>query len=408
MVPVYESCTMQRDSALALPAPAPSRAPVRPALWTPTFALVLAVVHLYFLSAFLLVAALPLYVARSPRWQVGLVVGVPFVASMCLRLFTGRLVDRSGRRLMLAAGAAGCALTTVAQAASADVAYLCVVRVLYGIAAAFATTAIMALLADVLPPARRGQGMGWYGVVYTSANLYGPALGLWLAQQYGYVAFFGFGGGLNLVCLALAWLLRETRIQRSAAAPGKLFSPSARLPMLTFLSLTIPAGAVSAFLALYERQRHAGDPGLFFVLFGVALMLGRLSAGWVADRFSRARAILPGLIVTAAAMLALATAHGAAAFYLAALLYGSGFAFGHTGLTILTMDRAPDAERGAAMATLSAAWDIGTVLGAFVLGFLADAAGYAAVFLLVGLLPLLQAGVFRAKAGATASASHLR
>ncbi len=387
---------MRRGATLAAPAQAgATAAAARPALWSAAFALLLGIVHLYFLSYALYFAALPLYVKGAPHWQVGLVVGVPAIASMLLRLYTGRIVDRVGRRRLLAAGAAGCALATLLQAASADVWYLSAVRVLYGVTSAFFTTAIMAALADVLPPARRGAGMGWYGVVYTSTSLYGPALGLWLAQTLGYGAFFGFGALLNIACLALALLLTETQAAEHRTAPrGRLFSPSARLTMLTFLSLTIPAGAVTAFLALYEKQRHAGDPGIFFALYGATLLLGRLGGGWLADRCSRTAAIVPGLIVTGGAMLLLGVAHGTTAFYLAALLYGGGFAFGHTGLTILTMDRAPEAERGAAMATLTGAWDVGTVLGAFVLGFLADASGYAALFALVGLLPLAQLAVF--------------
>ncbi|HLZ72150.1 MAG TPA: MFS transporter [Dehalococcoidia bacterium] len=389
---------MQPDATIVAAGPTSSAvvavAP-RPRLWSVSLALLFGVVHLYFLSFALYFAALPLYVKGAPRWQIGLVVGVPFIASMLLRLHTGRIVDRLGRRRLLAAGAAGCALASLLQAVSADVWYLSAVRALYGITAAFLTTAIMASLADVLPAPRRGEGMGWYGVVYTSTSLYGPALGLWLAQAFGYGAFFGAGVLLNLGCLGLALLLPETQTAQHRAAPrGKLFSPSARLTMLTFLSLTIPAGAVTAFLALYEKQRHAGDPGVFFALYGVTLLLGRIGGGWVADRWSRRAAIVPGLLVTGGAMLLLSAAHSAAAFYLAALLYGAGFAFGHTGLTILTMDRAPEAERGAAMATLTGAWDVGTVLGAFVLGFLADAGGYAALFALVGLLPPAQLVVF--------------
>src|SRR5690242_8164758 len=93
-------------------------------LWTSAFALVLGVVHLFFLSNFMMVAALPLYVAKAPRWQIGLVVGVPFVASMILRPFTGRMADRFGRRVFLISGAAGCAITFTLQALSSDVWYL--------------------------------------------------------------------------------------------------------------------------------------------------------------------------------------------------------------------------------------------------------------------------------------------
>lgn len=372
----------------------------RPERWfaplnTVPFLLVMIIVHVFFLSNFMLTAALPLYVAKAPRWQVGLVVGVPFIASMILRPFTGRFADRYGRRLFLIAGAAGCGLTLALEALSANVWFLSSVRLLLGAASAFATTAIMASLADVIPPSQRGKGMGWYGIFYTSTYVYGPALGLWLASSFGYTAMFGFAAALNVVALLVSFVLAETGVRAGAGAPpAKLFSRSALLPMSTFLAITIPAGAVTAFLALVEKQRHAGDPGLFFLLYGITLMAGRVIGGWISDRYSRSAAIVSGLLLTGVTMLVLAAAGSSLVFYLVALTYGLGFALDHTGSTILTMDRAPVAERGAAMATLTAAWDIGTVLGAFVLGFLADAAGYGAVFLLVGVIPIATAGLY--------------
>jgi MFS family permease len=89
----------------------------------------------------------------------------------------------------------------------------------------------------------------------------------------------------------------------------------------------------------------------------------------------------------------LALAGGPALFYLAALVFGAGFALGHTGLTLLAMDRAPASERGAAMATFSLAWDAGT-LGTFALGFVADVISLQALFLAAAVLPAIALLVF--------------
>ena len=105
--------------------------------------------------------------------------------------------------------------------------------------------------------------------------------------------------------------------------------------------------------------------------------------------------IFPGLALAAAGMLLLAFAQNAAMLYLAALVFGVGFGLGHTGLTILTVDRAAPEERGAAMATFSLAWDIGT-LGSFALGFVGDAIGLAELFAVAGVLPLVAAAGYQA------------
>jgi len=169
--------------------------------------------------------------------------------------------------------------------------------------------------------------------------------------------------------------------------------------LLTRLVMMLGIYTVQDFLQYYMRDAvkvaHPEQQTTnFIIILSLTSLFSALGAGWLSDRFSRSAAIVPGLVLTGVAMLGLAAAGAPVAFYLVALMYGFGFALGHTGSTILTMDRAPEAERGAAMATLTVAWDIGTLVGAFMLGFLVDAAGYGAVFLLVGLIPIVQAGIY--------------
>jgi MFS family permease len=247
----------------------------------------------------------------------------------------------------------------------------------------------MAMLADVLPVTRRGEGMGWYGVVYTATNVYAPWLGLAVADALGLPAFFVLNGAVLLACAAVSWLVHEERRPAPAEAPpGPMLNRSAVLPTASFMSLAITYSALPAFLVLYARQRDLGNAGAFFFVLGLALVAARWFGGAAADRFGRTAVIIPGFIVTATSMALLALAPGPAAFYASAIIFGLGFGLGHTGLTILTVDRAPPAERGAAMATFAIAWDVGT-LGAFALGFVADAISLQALFAVAAVLPLV-------------------
>jgi MFS family permease len=372
-------------ASTAVPSPTAAREP----LWTRNYILTLLSMHLFFLSWTMLFSTLPLYLEDAKKWQVGWVVGGAFgIASLSVRVFTGRIVDRSGRRPSMAIGAAITGLATAAFVLTASPLLLTPVRLIYGVAACFYTTAGMAMLADVLPLSRRGEGMGWYGVFYTTTNVYGPWLGLALADAFGLPISFLAGAAVLLACAAVSALIVEDR--RSFAPPpnARLISRSALLPTGAFMSLAIAFSTLPAFLVLFARQRDLGNAGLFFFLNGLALVAARGSAGWAADRFGRTAVILPGFLLGAAGMAMLALAPGPALFYAAAVVFGIGFALGHTGLTILTVDRAPPAERGAAMATFVLAWDIGT-LGAFLLSFLADAINLRALFLAASILPLL-------------------
>jgi predicted MFS family arabinose efflux permease len=253
----------------------------------------------------------------------------------------------------------------------------------------------MALLADALPLTRRGEGMGWYGVLYTATNVYGPWAGSVLAAAFGMRAFFVVAGMITAAAALLVLPLREARRPAlSAGARPRLISRPALLPAVTFLTLTVAFSVLTAFLALYATQEELGRPRLFFLLMGLSLMPARWFGGTLADRLGRAAVILPGFFIAAAGMLLLAAARSPAMLYLAGPLFGLGFGLGHTGLTILTVDRAAPEERGAAMATFTLAWDIGT-LGAFALGFMGDAVGLSALFAAAGVLPLLAAALFQ-------------
>ncbi|MCL6645809.1 MAG: hypothetical protein K6U88_12710, partial [Dehalococcoidia bacterium] len=106
----------------------------RPAdrLWTPNYVLLLFSVHTHFASWFMLVATLPLYIEDRPDWQIGFVVGVIGVSSVLVRPFTGRWVDRLGRRLFMIAGAAMVAASLLAYGLSDALPALVAVRLFHG------------------------------------------------------------------------------------------------------------------------------------------------------------------------------------------------------------------------------------------------------------------------------------
>lgn len=367
-----------------------SSTPSREPLWTREYTLTVASLHLFFLGWALLFATLPLYLEDARKWQVGWVVGGAFgIASMLTRMPSGRWTDRWGRRPVMLWGAGLTAVTLAAHMLTDSPLLLTPIRLLNGAGMCLYTTAAMAMLADTLPVSRRGEGMGWYGVIYTTTNVYGPGLGTAVAGVLGLRPFFLFAGVVTAVAALLAVPLRE-RTRPLPAGPGRLLSRSALLPTGTFISLTMAFSVLPAFLALYAHQEELGRTGVFFFLLGISLVPARWFGGTMADRLGRPAVIFQGLAFGAAGMLLLAFAQNAAMLYAAALVFGWGFGLGHTGITILTVDRAAPHERGAAMATFALAWDVGT-LGSFALGFVGDAVGLSALFAAAGVLPLLAA-----------------
>ena len=104
-------------------------------------------------------------------------------------------------------------------------------------------------------------------------------------------------------------------------------------------------------------------------------------AGWLSDRYGETAVVIPALMVTIAALIALSLSSGLWGLLGSAALYGIGFGSAHPVLHAATI-RLAGAERiGAANATYTTAVDLGIGLGAIVLGWIVQYTSYRGLFM---------------------------
>ena len=77
-----------------------------------------------------------------------------------------------------------------------------------------------------------------------------------------------------------------------------------------------------------------------------------------------------------------------------AVLFGFGFGAVFPSLSALAVDLCAVHQRGTAMATLTAAFDMGVAVGSVVFGLIIDAAGYRTGFIAAGLMGMIAFGCF--------------
>jgi MFS family permease len=156
-------------------------------------------------------------------------------------------------------------------------------------------------------------------------------------------------------------------------------------------------GSIVWFISLFVVKQQIGNPGLFFTVYAIVLIIARGPIGLLSDRYGRIAVIAPGLVVGAFALGLLAMTTSMAMLLLVAGLYALSFAAIQPTLMALTVDRVPPAQRGSAMGTFSTAMDLGISAGAIVWGIVAQYAGYESVYFLaagvnlIGLVIILQA-----------------
>ncbi len=387
----------------------------REPLLTTNFLLACFITLAAFTSFYFLLATLPAYVQTvgGSEAQVGLIIGVFSLTALLLRPFVGKAADDYGRRVFILAGTAVLALSGGLYIVTSSVLLLLGLRMLHGVGWAAFGTATSALVADVAPGSRRGEAMGYYGMFTNLAMAVGPAAGVMLMQTYSFPVLFLASAGVALVAVVLALVVREPgRVGDPHAAGGPaggVIETSSLFPALILLLTAATYGSIVSFLPLFAGERGLGNPGVFFTVYALVLLVARGFTGRLSDRYGRAAVIAPGLVLAAVALWLLATASALPTFVVVATLYGLAFAAIQPALIALVVDRAAPQRRGAALGTFTSAMDLGIGLGSIVWGVVAQQAGYEAMYAAAGAVALAALLVFLAGArGGALAVSPLR
>lgn len=350
-------------------------------LWTRSFVLMSVGSLLLFTSFYLLLPPLPLFMKAlgGLDTHVGLATGMFTLAAVLVRPLAGGLVDRYGRRPFLLAGLGLFTLTVYLYGWAGGVGALLLLRLLHGAGWGFVTTAAAAAITDIIPPARRGEGMGWYGMAMTLAMAAGPILGVWALDGYAFRGVFLLATGLALGSLAAMSIPRLVFHGAGERKRIELYDASTVPVSIAVAFLTFAYGAVMTFLPLFAVTLDV-NPGLYFLVYALAMTVARPIAGRVSDRRGEATVIVPATVSIIAALLVLGSATGLGGVIAAAVLQGIGFGAAQPALQAATVNMVPPERFGVANASFFTAFDLGIALGSTALGWIAGWLGYRAVF----------------------------
>ncbi len=363
-------------------------------LWTWPFVFALLSVFLFYGSFYLTLVALPKYLKDhfgSGAAEIGLVTGLFSVAAMLPRPLVGRVADRgsSYRPMVLAT-----ALVVVASPlyiTATTLPRLIAVRLLHGTGMACYTTAAPTLIASLAPPHRRAEAMGFWGMANTVALATFPALGLFLAERWGYPVVFATATAVSVASVIVTALVRPRPVQpvaRPLPVAGAWLERRVLGPALVGFVLVLAYNIVLSFTALLADDRQIAGAGFFFTVFAAALFAYRIIGRRLADQRTRWAVTIPGMACVGVGMLVASLAHSFIALALVAILVGIGYGAAQPALLALTVDLVPVERRGAAIATFYVIWEIGAATGSIVLGGAAQLITYGGMFAISGVLLL--------------------
>ena len=364
--------------------------PAATRLWSLDFVLDLLISHCLFASYTAMFTVIPPYVQDrgGSEWELGIVVGSFGVVGILVRPFGGRWIYTLGAKRIAIAGSLIFAVATLLHIPAFNVWLIIPARVLQGVGMALCPVATATIVANLAPGHRRAEAMSYMSNSISAASLYSPVVAFWILDGFGYPSAFIYAAAIGLAgtFAALGLSTARTNIPPTPGSSGKipLISRGALFPTAVFLTYTVTTAPINTFLPLLAEERGLGNPGLYFTMYSLTSMIALAFSGHASDRLGRGAVIVPGLLLVALGMFVVSTAQVQTLFLAAGVLTGVGFGLIQPATQSLTVERVPVRERGAALATLQQAWDIGGSGGAFAVGPLGTITGVAATFAIAG------------------------
>ncbi|WP_238357658.1 MFS transporter [Cohnella zeiphila] len=380
-------------------------------MWTRRFFSICFSSFFIFISFYALTATLPTFVTdhlHGNQQQAGWVMTAFVIASVLMRPFAGRWMDGPARRIVLILSFIVYMLSAFAYPVISAFGVLLLLRFAHGLSFGAATTGNGAIVTELIPAHRKGEGLGYYTLAMNLAMVLGPFLGLTVIQRSSFNVLYTIMIVFGVLGLLFGLATAKSRRPEAASAKPKPQAAGRRFHWKSFLEpRSMPISLVALFLSIAYSgilsfvPGYAKELGLenissyYFVVYAVMIVLARPFTGKLFDRFHRNVIVYPTLALYIVGLIVLATAHSAFAFLLSAALIGLGFGSLFPCLQTIAVQSAPPERTGLATGTLFIFFDGGIGIGSVLLGSVGSASSDRTMFLLaavsvfVGLLVYL-------------------
>jgi MFS family permease len=265
----------------------------RPARFDRAYATVWLATLLFFGAFYTLLVPLPHYLVQAglADWEIGLVLGAFGAASLIGRPLAGLAADRWGLRPVLLAGALALLVGATAVPQTRSVAALFALRLCQAAGYVAFTTAGTALVIRLTPPAVRGRRLALFGAAANVAITLVPALTSAALSGAPQAAAFYVSGLLALVAGGLALRLQSPPGERATPAQPGAPMRQLLLPMLAAACMGAGFAAFFQFAPLLAERRGGLAPGVLYTLYGLGIIVARVVAGPLLDRWSIRRTL---------------------------------------------------------------------------------------------------------------------
>lgn len=346
-------------------------------IYTLPFALLCLSSLLFSASFNMIIPELPNYLSQlGGAEHKGLIIALFTLTAGISRPFSGKLTDKWGRVPVMAIGSIVCFLCGFLYPIISSVAGFFMLRLVHGFSTGFKPTSTSAYIADIIPHNRWGEALGMHGLCFSIGGAIGPAIGSYIAQDFGITTMFYSSSVFALLSIVIVLNMKETlknkerfnlsmlKIRRDEIIELRVLPAG----IVTLLSYT-GYGVILTLIPDWSEHLGIGNKGLFFTAYTLSSIAIRFVSGKVADRYGRIPVMIVGLFIIAVAVLLLGLGNSINGLILGAVIYGIGTGILSPAVNAWTIDLSLPQHRGKAMATMYIALEAGIGGGALLAGY---------------------------------------
>jgi MFS family permease len=342
--------------------------------------------------------------------QVGIWTGVVFagnfVTAFIFQPIWGKWADRFGRKIMVIRSGLGMALTVFLMSMATSVWHLLLLRLLNGVVSGFNPAAV-AIVSAGTPKKHMGFAMGIIQSGTVAGTILGPFIGGVLAGWIGYRPLFLLTGSLLLIATLLVMLVVKESFNREEAREKAVASVRhglgilmniPQLPAIYAVSFMIQFSLLSSMplLPLFIQNFTGLEKAAFFAgvvgaATGTSNMLASPLLGRLSDRIGANRVLQACLIGAALVLIPQAWAPNVGVLIALRFLQGMFMGGLLPSVNALIRLHTPDGMESRAFSFNASVVSLGNLIGPVLGGVLAVWIGIRGIFLLGGLMFLVNA-----------------
>lgn len=373
-------------------------------LWTKDFIMLSSASFFISMVFYLLMVTIAVYSVETfdaSTGQAGIASGIFIVGLLIGRLYIGRKYNDFNTKLILVISGIAIVASIFLYFIQWNISFLILTRLIHGFTFGIAANTLATIIAVVLPPSRKGEGIGYFTMSMTLAAAIGPFIGVLMSKHANHFGIF-------LLCLifgtiSLAFILfSNIPSLRLKKKPGKqklslnqFLEPKAIPIAIVIMGISFCYGSVLAFINLYASEVNLVEAAsFFFLVYALAILFSRPITGKLVDSKGANYVMYPCILILSLGMFVLSIASTNFLLLLAAGLIGLGYGNIQSTAQAVAIKMVPPGQIGLATSTYYIGMDAANGLSPAVLGLVIPFLGFQHMYLALAVFAIFMAGFY--------------